>query len=80
LHFGFTAAQSPSRISVKMGDANRYNLATLRESVRPVRVRWLPRCGSTNDVAARLRRAGALFAPALVLAGAQVAGRGRGGN
>ena len=63
-----------------MGDANRYNLATLRESVRPVRVRWLPRCGSTNDVAARLRRAGALFAPALVLAGAQVAGRGRGGS
>jgi BirA family biotin operon repressor/biotin-[acetyl-CoA-carboxylase] ligase len=48
--------------------------------VRPVRVHWFARLGSTNDAAARMRRAGALFAPALVLAGAQVAGRGRGGN
>ena len=63
-----------------MGDLNRYNLAALRERVRPLRLRWMPRCGSTNEVASRLRRAGALFAPALVLTGAQTAGRGRGGN
>jgi BirA family biotin operon repressor/biotin-[acetyl-CoA-carboxylase] ligase len=80
LQFGFTAAQSPSRISVKMGELNRYNLAALRESIRPVRVRWMARCGSTNDVAARARRAGVLFAPVLVLTGAQVAGRGRGAS
>ncbi len=63
-----------------MGDANRYNLAALRESVRPVRVHWFARLGSTNDAAARMRRARELFAPALVLTGAQVAGRGRGGS
>jgi BirA family biotin operon repressor/biotin-[acetyl-CoA-carboxylase] ligase len=63
-----------------MSDPNRYNLAALRESVRPLRLRWVARCGSTNEVAARLRRNGALFAPALVLTGAQAAGRGRGGN
>ena len=63
-----------------MGDPNRYNLAALRERVRPVRVHWFARLGSTNDAAARMRRARELFAPALVLTGAQLAGRGRGGN
>jgi BirA family biotin operon repressor/biotin-[acetyl-CoA-carboxylase] ligase len=35
---------------------------------------------STNDHAAELRRRGELFAPAIVLTGNQIAGRGRGSN
>lgn len=63
-----------------MADLNRYNLAQLRAALRPVRVHWFARVGSTNDTAARMRRARNLFAPALVLTGAQVRGRGRGGS
>jgi BirA family transcriptional regulator, biotin operon repressor / biotin---[acetyl-CoA-carboxylase] ligase len=57
-----------------------YNLKRLREAVRPVRLHWFPRLGSTNDQAAAMRRRHELFAPALVLAGTQIAGRGRGSN
>jgi BirA family biotin operon repressor/biotin-[acetyl-CoA-carboxylase] ligase len=41
---------------------------------------YFTRLRSTNDHAARLRRAKRLFAPAIVLAGHQLAGRGRGAN
>jgi BirA family biotin operon repressor/biotin-[acetyl-CoA-carboxylase] ligase len=63
-----------------MGDPNAYNLRRLRESVRPLRVHFFPRLGSTNDHAERMRRRGELFAPAVVLTGKQLAGRGRDGN
>ena len=63
-----------------MAGPNRYNLAQLRAAVRPVRLHWFARVRSTNDTAARMRRARTLFAPALVLAGAQARGRGRGAN
>lgn len=57
-----------------------FNLAALREGLKPFRLSWFPRLRSTNDHAATLRRRGALFAPAVVLAGKQTAGRGRGSN
>lgn len=57
-----------------------FDLDRLRESIRPLRLHWFARLGSTNRHAARMRRARRLFAPALVLTGHQTAGRGRGGN
>ncbi len=57
-----------------------FDLARVRESIAPVQLRWVPRAGSTNEYAARLRRRRELFAPALVVAGSQSAGRGRGHN
>jgi BirA family biotin operon repressor/biotin-[acetyl-CoA-carboxylase] ligase len=41
---------------------------------------WFPRLRSTNDHAAVLRERGTLFAPAVVLTGHQLAGRGRGAH
>ena len=41
---------------------------------------WYPRLRSTSTHAAALRRRGELFAPAAVLTGHQMAGRGRGSN
>jgi BirA family biotin operon repressor/biotin-[acetyl-CoA-carboxylase] ligase len=58
----------------------RYPIATLRPQVRPFRLHWFPRLRSTNDHAAILRRRGELFAPAIILTGHQLAGRGRGSN
>lgn len=57
-----------------------FQLSRLRQGLRPFRLHWFPRLRSTNDHAARLRRSGRLFAPAVVLAGRQTAGRGRGAN
>ena len=57
-----------------------YNLASLRAALKPFRLHFFPRVGSTNDHAAKLRRRGELFAPAVVLAGRQIKGRGRGSN
>lgn len=57
-----------------------FNLFRLRADLKPFRLHWFPRLRSTNDHAAALRRAGRLFAPAVVLTGRQIAGRGRGGN
>lgn len=57
-----------------------FDLARLREGIRPFRLCWFPRLRSTNDHAAELRRRGELFAPAIVLTGRQTAGRGRGVN
>jgi BirA family biotin operon repressor/biotin-[acetyl-CoA-carboxylase] ligase len=57
-----------------------FNLSRLREGLKPFRLNWFPRLGSTNDHAAIMRREGRLFAPAVVLAGRQTKGRGRGTN
>lgn len=61
-------------------DVNGFNLARLRDRIKPFRLYWFPRLRSTNDHAAVLRKRGDLFAPAIVLAGSQTAGRGRGSN
>jgi BirA family transcriptional regulator, biotin operon repressor / biotin---[acetyl-CoA-carboxylase] ligase len=60
--------------------ANTFNLARLRQGLKPFKLHWFPRLRSTNDHAAELRRRGKLFAPAVVLTGRQIAGRGRGSN
>jgi len=60
--------------------ANTFNLARLRQDLKPFKLHWFPRLRSTNDHAAELRRRGELYAPAVVLTGRQIAGRGRGNN
>src|SRR5438876_3395063 len=55
-----------------------YHLPRLRSAIRPFRLYWFPRLRSTNDHAALLRKRRELFAPAIVLTGRQVKGRGRG--
>ena len=50
----------------------------LRKELSPVRLHWFTRLRSTNDQAAAMRKRGELFAPAVVLTGHQIAGRGRG--
>lgn len=57
-----------------------FDLPRLAESVRPFRLHYFPSVASTNDHAAAMRRAGELFAPAIILAEQQLAGRGRGAN
>jgi len=57
-----------------------FDLAQLRRELKPFRLHWFPRLRSTNDHAAVLRKRGELFAPAIVLTGHQLAGRGRGSN
>jgi BirA family biotin operon repressor/biotin-[acetyl-CoA-carboxylase] ligase len=57
-----------------------YNLNRLRDGVKPFRLHWFARLRSTNDHAADLRKRGELYAPAIVLTGKQVAGRGRNTN
>ncbi len=57
-----------------------YDLNRLRRDLRPFRLHWVSRVRSTSDHAAALRRRDALFAPAVVVAGRQLAGRGRGSN
>src|SRR5436309_1660093 len=55
-----------------------FDLARLRVGIKPFKLHWFPRLRSTNDHAAELRRRKELFAPAAVLTGRQLAGRGRG--
>lgn len=57
-----------------------FNLGRLRQQAKPFRLHWFPRLRSTNDHAVRLRKRGELFAPAIVLTGNQIAGRGRNTN
>jgi BirA family biotin operon repressor/biotin-[acetyl-CoA-carboxylase] ligase len=57
-----------------------YDLARLRKGIKPFRLHWFPRLRSTNDHAIALRQRGDLYAPAVVLTGHQLAGRGRGSN
>ncbi len=64
----------------RMSQRNHYKLSHLRAGIRPFRLYWYPRLRSTNTHAAELRRRGDLYAPAIVLTGHQIAGRGRGGN
>ena len=59
-------------------EANTFNLATLRDRLKPFRLHWFPTLRSTNDHAMTLRKRGTLFAPAVVLTSRQTAGRGRG--
>jgi BirA family transcriptional regulator, biotin operon repressor / biotin---[acetyl-CoA-carboxylase] ligase len=59
---------------------SRFELDRLRTQLKPLRLHWFPRLRSTNDHAAALRRRRELYAPAVVLTGHQLAGRGRGGN
>jgi BirA family biotin operon repressor/biotin-[acetyl-CoA-carboxylase] ligase len=60
--------------------SNTFNLQRLRAGLKPFRLHFFPRLRSTNDHAAALRKRGDLFAPAVVLAARQIAGRGRGAN
>jgi BirA family biotin operon repressor/biotin-[acetyl-CoA-carboxylase] ligase len=60
--------------------SNSFNLSRFREELKPFRLHFYPRLRSTNDHAALLRKRGDLFAPAIVLAARQTAGRGRGAN
>lgn len=56
-----------------------YDLSGLREGLGVGwRLHFLSRCGSTNDVAGRMRREGRLYAPAIVVTPRQERGRGRG--
>ncbi|HEV2296055.1 MAG TPA: biotin--[acetyl-CoA-carboxylase] ligase [Tepidisphaeraceae bacterium] len=57
-----------------------FNLSELRTQIKPFRLHWFPRLRSTNDHAAVLRKRGRLYAPAMVLTGHQLAGRGRGAH
>lgn len=59
---------------------NRFDLSRVRSQIKPFRLAWFARVGSTNDHAALLRRRGELFAPAIVLTGHQLKGRGRNSN
>jgi BirA family biotin operon repressor/biotin-[acetyl-CoA-carboxylase] ligase len=61
-------------------DPDVYPVQRLRASLRPWRLHYVARVGSTNDLAASLRHRRRLVAPAIVLTSRQVAGRGRGGN
>lgn len=63
-----------------MTGAESYDLPRLRRLARPYRIHWAARVGSTNDLAARLHGTGQLRAPAIVVSGRQLAGRGRGKN
>jgi BirA family transcriptional regulator, biotin operon repressor / biotin---[acetyl-CoA-carboxylase] ligase len=57
-----------------------FALSPLRSQIKPFRLHWFPRLRSTNDHAATLRKRGELYAPAMVLTGHQLAGRGRGSH
>ncbi len=57
-----------------------YRIDELQRSIRPIRLYWLTRVGSTNTWAMQRRRLRKLFAPSIVLAGRQTAGRGSNGR
>ncbi len=63
-----------------MPGANTFSIKALGKSLKPFRLHFFTRLKSTNEYASRLRRKDKLFAPALVLAGNQIAGKGRGKN
>jgi BirA family biotin operon repressor/biotin-[acetyl-CoA-carboxylase] ligase len=60
--------------------ANQFRVAELRGLVKPFRLHFFTSLRSTNDHAGLMRRRGDLYAPAIVLAARQTAGRGRGTN
>lgn len=57
-----------------------FDLDRLRDGLKPAHLHWFPRLGSTSSQAALLRKRSELFAPALILTGHQLAGRGRGSH
>jgi BirA family biotin operon repressor/biotin-[acetyl-CoA-carboxylase] ligase len=57
-----------------------FDLDRLRAGLKPFRLHFFTTLRSTNDHAAVLRKRGDLYAPAVVLAARQTAGRGRGQN
>lgn len=59
---------------------NAFQLTPLRNALKPFRLYFYTRLRSTNDHAAVLRRARKLYAPAVIVAATQTAGRGRGSN
>lgn len=59
---------------------NVFQLDRLRSGLKPFRLHFFPCLGSTNDHAALLRKRGEMYAPAIVLTGKQIAGRGRNSN
>jgi BirA family biotin operon repressor/biotin-[acetyl-CoA-carboxylase] ligase len=63
-----------------MIESNRFDLARLRQQLKPFRVHYFPTVGSTSAHAAKMRKEKRLFAPAIVLTSRQTAGRGRGSN
>jgi BirA family biotin operon repressor/biotin-[acetyl-CoA-carboxylase] ligase len=60
--------------------AGEYDSQRIAAAIKPIRLHFFPSLKSTNDHAAVLRKRRELFAPALVLANRQTAGRGRGSN
>jgi BirA family biotin operon repressor/biotin-[acetyl-CoA-carboxylase] ligase len=68
------------KITMPSRDASSFDLARLRAGVKPFRLHFFTTLRSTNDHAAVLRHRGDLYAPAVVLAARQTAGRGRGTN
>jgi BirA family biotin operon repressor/biotin-[acetyl-CoA-carboxylase] ligase len=60
--------------------ANRCRVDELRGLVKPFRLHFFTSLRSTNDHAVVMRKRGELYAPAMVLAARQTAGRGRGTN
>ena len=68
------------KIVMPSRDASSFDLARLRAGLKPFRLHFFTTLRSTNDHAAVLRKRGDLFAPAVVLAARQTAGRGRGSN
>lgn len=59
---------------------NAFHLDRLRSGLKPFRLHFFPTLRSTNDHAALLRKRGEMYAPAIVLTGKQIAGRGRNTN
>ena len=63
-----------------MPEQSKFDLPRLAIALRPLKLHHFEQLASTNDKAIELRRSGELFAPAIVLATRQTAGRGRGSN
>jgi BirA family biotin operon repressor/biotin-[acetyl-CoA-carboxylase] ligase len=59
---------------------NQFQLRTLKTALKPFKLHFFTRLRSTNDHAARLRRERRLYAPSVIVAASQTAGRGRGSN
>ncbi len=57
-----------------------FSPALLSAALEPFRLHWFPTLASTNDHAAAMRKAGRLYAPAIILTARQQRGRGRGVN
>jgi BirA family biotin operon repressor/biotin-[acetyl-CoA-carboxylase] ligase len=63
-----------------LADPNLVPVDTLKPAIKPWRLHYYARLGSTNDKATSLRKQKKLFAPALVMTSHQMHGRGRGYN